>query len=78
MKLYVGKLDYTIDHDHLEEMFSEFGEIESAKVVTDDEGRSKGFGFVVFKNKKDGDKAIKEMSGKKHMGLNLIVDESKS
>lgn len=78
MKLYVGKLNYTIDHDHLKEMFSDFGEIESAKIVTDDEGRSKGFGFVVFKSKKNGKKAIKEMGGKEYMGLNLIVDESKS
>lgn len=78
MKLYIGKLDYTIDHDHLKKMFDRFGEIESAKVVTDDEGKSKGFGFVVFKTKKAGQEAIDEMGGKEYMGLNLTVDESKS
>lgn len=78
MKLYVGKLNYAIDHDQLKDMFEKFGEITYAKVITDDTGRSKGFGFVEIQDDENAQKAIKEMDGKEHLGLNLTVSEAKS
>jgi len=46
-KLYVGNLSYSVSDDSLQQHFSEFGTISSAKVMMDrDSGRSKGFGFV--------------------------------
>ena len=52
MKVYVGNLPYSVDSEKLKELFSSFGEIEEATVITDKySGRSKGFGFVTFKAK---------------------------
>ncbi len=46
-KLYVGNLPYSIGSSDLEQMFSQFGQVQSAQVIEDREtGRSKGFGFV--------------------------------
>ena len=45
--LYVGNLSYSVRDDELRELFSQFGKVDSARVITDhDTGRSKGFGFV--------------------------------
>ena len=47
MKLYVGNLPWSVDNSQLEELFSEFGSVISANVITDrDTKRSRGFGFV--------------------------------
>ena len=47
MKIYVGNLPWAIDDPQLEELFAEYGEVNSANVVMDREtGRSRGFGFV--------------------------------
>ena len=46
-KLYVGNLTYQVDSSQLEQLFSQFGTVQSAQVIQDrDTGRSKGFGFV--------------------------------
>ena len=46
-KLYVGNLSYRVSSSDLEQMFSQYGSVESAEVISDrDTGRSKGFGFV--------------------------------
>ena len=59
-KLYVGNLAYSTDNASLEEMFSSFGAVSSAQVITDrDTGRSKGFGFVEFENDEEGKAAEK-------------------
>lgn len=47
-KLFVGNLDGRVKRWHLKEFFSQYGTVEYAKVVTDEEGKSKKFGFVVF------------------------------
>lgn len=47
IKLFVGNLSWNVDDAQLEQLFSEYGEVSSARVVTDrDTGRSRGFGFV--------------------------------
>lgn len=77
-KLYVGNLAWAVDDDKLKEMFSEFGEIEEANVITNKfSGRSKGFGFVTFVNDENADKAISEMNEKEIEGRKLTVNEAK-
>ena len=48
--LYVKNLDPAVSHDELIQIFSEFGTVTSAVIQTDEEGNSKGFGFVSFEN----------------------------
>lgn len=76
-RLYVGNLPYSITSEKLEELFSSYGEIEKAEVVVfKDSGRSKGFGFVAFKNDEDADKASSEMNDKEVEGRKLRVNEA--
>jgi len=71
MNIYVGNLPYSISEKQLKEKFQEFGEVESAKIITDKEtNRSKGFGFVVMNNDSQAKVAIEaltewEMGGRK-------------
>ena len=56
MKLYVGNLSFNTSESELHELFSEAGTVESARIVTDrDTGRSRGFGFVEFATKEEGE-----------------------
>jgi RNA recognition motif-containing protein len=78
MKLYVGNLAWSVDDNKLKEMFSEFGEVSEAVVITDKfSKRSKGFGFVTFDNDEDGKKAETGMNGKEVEGRELKVNEAK-
>ena len=61
MNIYVGNLPYSIDRDELRTTFAAFGEVATARIVTDREtNRSKGFGFVEMPNGQDlgGHKAV--------------------
>ncbi|XP_016985974.1 polyadenylate-binding protein [Drosophila rhopaloa] len=64
VNLYVKNLDDTIDDDRLREAFSLYGTITSAKVMTDEEGRSKGFGFVCFISPNEATCAVTELNGR--------------
>ncbi|MEK6917804.1 MAG: RNA-binding protein [Nanoarchaeota archaeon] len=78
MKVYVGNLSFAIDNNKLNELFSEFGGIEEAIVIVDKfSGRSKGFGFVTFKDDDSAKKAISEMNDKEVEGRKLKVNEAK-
>ena len=78
MKLYVGNLAFSVDSEKLRELFSSFGEVEEATIISDKfSGRSKGFGFVTFPNDADAKKAIAEMNEKEVEGRTLKVNEAK-
>lgn len=62
--LYVKNLDDSVDDERLRKMFSDHGTITSAKIMTDEEGRSKGFGFVCFVNAGEATCAVTEMNGR--------------
>ena len=64
VNLYIKNLDDTVDDEKLRQVFSEFGEITSAKVMCNDGSRSRGFGFVCFTKAEDATKAISEMNGR--------------
>lgn len=63
--------------EELQDLFSQFGEVESVRIVRDRQsGRSRGFGFVEM-NANDGALAIKELNGKEFGGRKLLVNEAK-
>ncbi|MBU0957850.1 MAG: RNA-binding protein [Nanoarchaeota archaeon] len=77
-KIYVGNLPYSVTFDKLKELFQEFGDIEEATVITDKySGRSKGFGFVTFKDDASVEKAVADMNGKEIDGREIKVNEAR-
>ncbi|CAH1774739.1 unnamed protein product [Owenia fusiformis] len=64
VNLYVKNLDENIDDERLRKEFSQFGTITSARVMNDNTGRSKGFGFVCFSSPEEATRAVTEMNGR--------------
>jgi cold-inducible RNA-binding protein len=78
MKLYVGNLSYEMTEEQLNTLFSEAGEVTSAKIITDRHtGQPRGFGFVEMETKMDGQKAISMLNGRNLDGRPLAVNEAK-
>ena len=72
--LFIGSLAYSTTDETLAAHFATIGEVESARVITDrDSGRSKGFGFVEFKDDADNQKAIDQLDGKELDGRAISV-----
>ena len=77
-KLYVGSISFNATEESLQDLFSSIGEVESVKIITDQEtGRSKGFGFVEMSSEEDAKKAIEQLNGTKFMERALIVNEAR-
>ena len=75
--LYVGNLVYAVTQDELRELFSQFGEVFSVKLINDREsGRPKGFGFVEMEDNA-ALKAIEALNEKDFRGRNLRVNEAR-
>ncbi|KAJ1371595.1 hypothetical protein KIN20_033578 [Parelaphostrongylus tenuis] len=64
VNLYVKNLDDAVDDETLRKHFETYGKITSAKVMTDENGRSKGYGFVCFEKADDATNAVAEMNSK--------------
>jgi RNA recognition motif-containing protein len=77
-KLYVGNLSYDTSDSKLQEMFEEFGGVQSAQIIMDREtGRSKGFGFVEMGSEEEAKAAINGLNGKEIGGRVLTVNEAR-
>jgi RNA recognition motif-containing protein len=77
-KLYCGNLSYGVSSSDLEQLFSEFGTVQSAEVIMDREtGRSKGFGFVEMGSDAEAQAAIDGLNLKEHQGRALAVNEAR-
>jgi RNA recognition motif-containing protein len=77
-KLYVGNLPYSFRDSDMEQAFSQFGTVTSAKVMMErDTGRSKGFGFVEMSSPAEAQAAIEGMNGQQHGGRALVVNEAR-
>jgi len=78
LKLYVGNLPFGISEDDLRKLFTEAGEVQSVKIVTDSySGQSRGFGFVEMASKEAAEKAISLVNGKSVMNRTLTVNEAR-
>jgi cold-inducible RNA-binding protein len=77
-KIYVGNLPFSATSESLNEMFSKFGTVDSAKIVMDrDTGRSKGFGFVEMSSGDEAASAIEKLNGSDLGGRSLVVNEAR-
>jgi RNA recognition motif-containing protein len=77
-KLYVGNLAYSVRDNDLEQSFSQFGAVTSAKVMIErDTGRSKGFGFVEMSSDAEAQAAINGMNGQPLSGRSIVVNEAR-
>ena len=78
MNIYVGNMNFNLSNEDLFNLFSQFGEVSSAKIINDKEtGRSKGFGFVEMENAEDALKAIASLNESDVQGRKLIVNEAR-
>jgi RNA recognition motif-containing protein len=76
-KIFVGNLSFQTTDSDLNDLFAQFGEVESATIITDrDTGRSKGFGFVAM-NDDNAEKAISQLNGTELNGRALTVNEAR-
>ncbi|MEQ8302282.1 MAG: RNA-binding protein [Cyclobacteriaceae bacterium] len=74
MNIFVARLNFKTTSEELEKAFSPFGEVTSAKIITDrDTGRSKGFGFVEMASDEDGNRAIAELNETELDGRTIVV-----
>jgi RNA recognition motif-containing protein len=77
-KLYVGNLSYNSTEESLAALFSQFGEVVSARIVIDrDTGRSKGFGFVEMASADAAQQSIAQLNGQQVDGRQLTVNEAR-
>ena len=79
VEIYVGNLSYEMTDDDLRKTFSEFGTVDSARIVTNRyNDKSKGFGFVVMPNRPEAEKAIAALDEKEIMGRRMKVNEAQN
>ncbi len=77
MDIYVGNLSFKMAEDDLASLFGQYGNVITAKVVSDREtGRSRGFGFVEMDDE-DGRAAIEGLHDTEVMGRQIIVNQAK-
>ncbi|KAL6531846.1 hypothetical protein OROMI_028209 [Orobanche minor] len=78
-RCFVGGLAWATDDKGLEDAFSQYGEVIDSKIINDrDTGRSRGFGFVTFKDEKSMRDAIEAMNGQDLDGRSITVNEAQS
>ncbi len=78
MNIYVGNLSYDTDNASLKEAFSQFGQVDDARVIEDKyTGRSRGFGFVEMSNDSEGQAAIAKLNGTDLQGRTITVNEAR-
>ena len=77
MNIFVGSLPFKIVESELQEIFEEYGEVTSVKIITDKAtGRSKGFGFVEMTNEEEAKKAIEELNNAEVEGRTIVVNKA--
>ena len=78
MNIYVSNLGYSFRDDDLSQLFGEYGNVSSARVITDKfTSRSKGFAFVEMPDKQEAETAVRELDGKMIDGRSVKVSEAR-
>lgn len=77
-KIYVANISFNATEQDIRDLFSDYGEIESVKMITDKyTGQSRGFAFVEMESEDNAKKAISALNGAKFMGRTLTVAEAR-
>ncbi|MFU8843552.1 MAG: RNA recognition motif domain-containing protein [Bacteroidales bacterium] len=77
MNIFVGSLPFSVEESRLQELFEEFGEVNSVKIISDKfSGRSKGFGFVEMPDDEQAKNAINELNGSDLEGRKIVVNQA--
>ena len=75
MNIYISGLSYGTTDADLNELFTGYGDVSSAKIISDRyTGKSRGFGFVEMQNDTEGQKAIDELNGTEYDGKTIMVN----
>lgn len=78
MNIYVGNLDFQTTEEQLQDLFVEFGEVNSVKIIKDKfSGRSKGFGFVEMPEPSEGANAVNNLNNYTLNSRSLVVNEAR-
>ncbi len=78
MNIYVANIPWKASEEQLKELFSQYGDVSSAKIIMDKvTQRSRGFGFVEMGDDNAGRTAINELNGRDFLGKNLVVNEAR-
>ncbi|MFV0521605.1 MAG: RNA recognition motif domain-containing protein [Mangrovibacterium sp.] len=78
MNIYVSNIPFAISNEELEDLFANYGEVSSARIIVDKESkRSRGFGFVEMDNDAEAKAAIDALNGKEINGRALNVNEAR-
>ena len=78
MNIYISNLSFKVEDNDLRQLFEEYGEVSSAKVITDRyTGRSRGFGFVEMPDNDASLKAIEELNQAEYDGKVITVNEAR-
>jgi RNA recognition motif-containing protein len=78
MNIYVGNLSYNASEEELQDVFQEFGQVSSVKIIRDrDTGRAKGFAFITMDNDQEGQNAIENLNQAEVFGRSIKVSEAK-
>lgn len=78
MKIFVGNLSFRATDNDLQDLFSQYGQVTSAKVLTDKmSGRSRGFGFVEMQDNGQAEEAISKLNGSNFMDRAITVNEAR-
>lgn len=78
MKLYVGSLPYQFNDNELAELFSQVGQVDSARIIIDrTTGQSKGFGFVEMNNDQQAQAAMQQLNGTTVGTRTIVVTEAR-
>lgn len=78
MNIYVGNLSYQTTEDELRDLFAEFGDVVSAKLIVDKfTAQSKGFGFVEMSNNSEAQKAMDDVNGRDINGRSVTVNQAR-
>ena len=78
MNIYVGNISWGLTDQDLENVFAEYGTVDSAKIITDRAtGRSRGFGFVEMSDDDQAKEAIEALDSKDFMGRDIRVNEAR-
>ena len=74
MNIFVAKLNFDTQESNLKDVFSEYGEIDSVKIIMDKfTGKSKGFGFIEMSNDEEGQNAINGLNDTEVDGRTIVV-----